>query len=453
MDLGNILLIHSNLTCHFNLTCLVMTNNKKCLIITRLILTISLILYIIINFIIINNNNNNKINLYDNNIITNNDYQNECYLTLNKSETRFDLSGNIKFHRKELKPNCRKNFTNIVVAFGSYCNQLTLYWFHRCLYSILFISTKPPKYIFISINNLKSSFCTNHNNNKTLYQLFIEFIQTYFNGKVQIFLYFHNDQLHDSQQRNFLTLKINEYFNFNTNGKKESISIHKQYFDNIIVSFFDSDDIIHPQKYEIIDYLYSHKEINGTILHQFYKRLCRGSNFILSKYENITNEMIINRKYEQIKLNNFLTNIVNINNNNNNRYNIMLKYHVKEIINLINRLTFPKFIIKLNDIYSLNRMLIMSDDNDINMSDINEFGKLQQRYAFNKNPFANGWPITTLNILLNTLYDDKLKIGYDLKFNLETIIKQKYYLYLLNIPLGIYCVGNISHKLLNPISS
>merc|ERR1712228_1169577 len=119
---------------------------------------------------------------------------------------------------------------------------------HRLLYSQIYIQTKVPKYIFISINNFNGSNCTGYNKLHSLYNAFISYILRSYD------------------------IKIKKYFSNSTHLKQKE-EILKTYKD-MIVSFMDGDDITHPQKFEILDHLYSVKQINGTVLHRLYRRDC-----------------------------------------------------------------------------------------------------------------------------------------------------------------------------------
>eukprot|EP01084_Bolivina_argentea_P152476 265984_1 len=87
---------------------------------------------------------------------------------------------------------CQKDLVHIIFTFFSYCNHLSLYWFHRILYSATFLSTKIPKYIFILIHNINGKECISYNNNKKLYTSLISYLTKYFH--INIIIYF-NDTL------------------------------------------------------------------------------------------------------------------------------------------------------------------------------------------------------------------------------------------------------------------
>eukprot|EP01084_Bolivina_argentea_P252753 424340_1 len=87
--------------------------------------------------------------------ITNESYNQSCSLLFKNNES---ITNDILF--------CKKEYVDIISVFFSYCNELTLYWFHRLLYSQTFLSTKITRYIFILIHNLNGKECILYNQNK-----------------------------------------------------------------------------------------------------------------------------------------------------------------------------------------------------------------------------------------------------------------------------------------------
>ena len=108
------------------------------------------------------------------------------------------------------------------------------------------------------------------------YHKFIEFIHNYFDNNVMINIYFEKNQCFLERSRNYLANKIN--FIENPLNQKLQNNILNQYHNEIVVSFFDSDDITHPQKYEIMDKIFSKQHINGSILHQLSFLNCKETN-------------------------------------------------------------------------------------------------------------------------------------------------------------------------------
>merc|ERR1712176_1509649 len=90
--------------------------------------------------------------------------------------------------------------------------------------------------------------------------------------------------------------QIDKYFSAPTHQQEKQEIVNKYGGDNIIISFIDGDDITHPQKFEILDYLYAHKQINGTILHRLYRRDCHG---IPNKMETALDAYIDSQAHEQ----------------------------------------------------------------------------------------------------------------------------------------------------------
>ena len=81
-------------------------------------------------------------------------------------------------------------------------------------------------------------------------------------------------------QRNLLA---NNIYQFLQNPKNKHIKngFLNQYHNNIIISYFDIDDIIHPQRFQILDHLYSKIQINGSIIHQSdHIHYCKKSNYL-----------------------------------------------------------------------------------------------------------------------------------------------------------------------------
>ncbi len=303
---------------------------------------------------------------------------------------------------------CKKEFTDVISVIGFYCNELLLYWFHRNLYSLLFLSRTIPKYIFISINNMNGEECIYYNQNKNLYYQFISYITKYFNGNTQIFIYFIDKLISDSAQRNFLIGKINDFS-----------SLIKTYNDNIIIHIFDGDDIHHPQKFEIIDYFYSNQnnlKINGTMIFSYIREQCRFWN-------NKTDQIL----YHKLKYKNFNGDFV-------------LQYFNKYYIN--------KFQYILPKLYkNLKLIKVTSDTLPLIGGDIKDY----QRWYRYQDSWAhallgNGWPILTLNSVLTNPYNETLAVGQDINFNLRTI-HSNYDYYICKLELGIYCQGAWQIKL------
>ena len=367
--------------------------------------------------------------LYDN-INENNNYESLMELKLNGSNKyNFIINGD---NDKSLI------FTNIISAFGSYCNEFSLYWFYRLLYSQIFLSTTKPKYIFIFIHNLGNlSVCNGYNNNILLYKYFIKYIEIYYKNKIKIFIYFDDKLYSASYSRNFLSNKIYKFI-YNDN-KYNNLSING----NIIISFFDADDIPHPQKYEILDYIYSNININGTILHAYRTRYCRKISI------NILND------YNQ-----FIYNILNINDNDNNNiiYNKINKFHNKMLIKW-NQTIYSIFSnIKLNINYYNNNIRLHKvnfddddDDDNLNLPILERFAIIGINETYKSIDWtgccANGWPITTLSALIKNPYKTYLSTGEDHQFQHDTI-NSNFKVYRLPTPfiLGIYCLGDLKFK-------
>ena len=69
--------------------------------------------------------------------------------------------------------------------------------------------------------------------------------------------------------RNHLSNTVDEYFTNHPNERKNTIING-----NLILSYFDFDDMIHPEKFQIIDYIYSNiPNMNGTILHGYHRKI------------------------------------------------------------------------------------------------------------------------------------------------------------------------------------
>ena len=338
-----------------------------------------------------------------------------------------------KINKKDEKDSYR--FTNIISAFGSYCNELSLYWFQRLLYTQTFLSSVKPKYIFIFVHNFGNfSICTGYNKDILLYKLFTKYIERYFKNKIKIFIYF-DDKLHSaSYSRNFLSNKINDVFNNNNNN----YSISKP----IVVSFIDADDIPHPNKYEILDYIYSNMNINGTIIHQYRCRPCRQvSDIILDENNKFFKQEIYNIINDNKEILIMKPDII---------YNKMNSFHNKQIIKW--NKTINNIFKNINNFKNLNYNYFYKF-NTSNYANVNPSSPYKMGIAYINNLSlindeaccANGWPTTTLSALMTNPFHLELSSGEDHTFHNET--KQSgFKIYNLYNILGIYCQGKLKFK-------
>lgn len=342
-----------------------------------------------------------------------------------------DITNLAIMDKQPLIINDNKQYTNIISVIGTYCNELTLFWFHRILYSQTLISVKIPKYIFIIIHNLNGTECVKYNRDITIYNTFISYLMYKYNPNLKVFIEFKQRVFGASLMRNYLSLMVNEYFT-NHPTEKQNILIHG----NLILSYFDFDDMIHPQKFDIIDNIYRNinPNMNGTLLHGYYQKDCRNykdqkqmTQFeeYFDKISNIGNEIVI--KNIILYLDEF----------HYKQCQIMLEWfkfdHIKYSHNLIEK----KRIFKISK-------------KEINHLNINDepvlFWKVERKINHYSFKTANGWPIITLkSIQINPMRVNIIN-GEDQIFHIETI-NNGFDLYLVKYDLGVYCQGNITHKL------
>eukprot|EP01084_Bolivina_argentea_P254823 428478_1 len=310
---------------------------------------------------------------------------------------------------------CQQPYTDIISVFGGYCNNLTLFRFYRLLLLQTFLSTTVPKYIFILVHNMaNSTMCYGHDKNKELYYAFISFVQSHFK-EINIFIEFKPNLMNNGQTRNYLIQMI---VNRNIDNNHELA----QKFKNIIVSFIDNDDLSHPQKFEMLDLLYSNTFINGTILVKYISKVCRD-------YNNLSQQLEYKHFFDKLSL--YLTN-----------YNI----NTKTIENIDN------FFYNFSVIYQSNYLL-----NDISFRFYRNLNKIQlsswSKRKFQKThtyllprpygQYSNGWPTTTLfNTVTNKYYHGTaLTTDEDATFNYDTL-NTGFDFYLCPLRLGVYCQGN-----------
>ena len=357
---------------------------------------------------------------------------------INKNTSLTMMQSQITIHRKE-----NKSYCHLISAFTTHCNQYALFWFHRTLYFQLFLSSKIPKYFFILINNMENEKCTGYNAIEQIYYNFIDFIHEYFENNINVNIYFSNNSMYPGQSRNFIANKINEYIE-NPQNKIIKNDILNEYHNEIVISFFDSDDITVPQKYEIIDHLYSKQHINGSILHRLIYLNCKESNyyfyFELSQYSRKKFRELAIR--EQSKFNKYFKNISKSENNNNNNKQLIKQFHVKQIEKLLKLYKFKEIDIKNVTIIGVTKNILFKKLNKTKIRPL-DFGDFQVHYGsmnedISLKDYGNGWNTVTLNRILSKGYNKKVSLGEDIKFNLDTVIMNFDY-YLLPYQLGYYC--------------
>ena len=147
---------------------------------------------------------------------------------------------------------------NVYLIVPLNCNRNTMYHLQRLLCMHLFLSTMIPKGIYISISGINSSSCVF--NDIQMYSNLFDRIQGLFNGKnVDIKYYLHNISMNPSENKNYLINKIS----------KDNQNIKHN---NIIISNFDSDDITHPKRIQVINHIYNNiipNNYNVSILHRY----------------------------------------------------------------------------------------------------------------------------------------------------------------------------------------
>eukprot|EP01084_Bolivina_argentea_P132822 234393_1 len=311
---------------------------------------------------------------------------------------------------------CEKDFVDIIFTFYSYCNDLSLYWFHRVLYSTTFLSTKIPKYIFILIHNINGKECTLYNKDKRLYRWLISYLTKYFN--VNIIIYFNDTLLSSANSRNFLAFEIKKFISsqMDASGKHKILN---RYGGNIIVSYLDGDDVIHPKRFEQLDQLYANNKINGTVLTGFSFHDCR----MYGKFEQNHYEYY----FKMFKnLDNYLYNV--------NR----TQFHIYQSKYLLRQFAFENYDFDLKTVKVTQEMMNFT-------TDFHHLWAYQCKYSRGCCP-SNGWPTIVLESLTETNKYKNFAAVEDLMFNFDTL-NYGYDLHLYPFRLGIYCQGNIENKL------
>lgn len=233
------------------------------------------------------------------------------------------------------------------------------------------------------------------------------------------------------QVRNFLGQKINKYFSNSTHLKQKE-EILKTYKD-IIVSFMDGDDITHPQKFEILDHLYSVKQINGTVLHRLYRRDCH---IITHKMKHALNSYVDKMLQNQRKA----AHVEYINEDlMTNALVFYLKIDNNKLMNEILSTSLTRDVLITNFSYpGLNQTNMPNHWQDFHMAQHNwgsHYGEIKWK---DQCGYANGWPTTTLQNILSNPYDEHMTEGEDINFNFKTALLGFDY-YPLSMPLAVYC--------------
>ena len=350
----------------------------------------------------------------------------------------------------------------IVSALGFHCSNLTLFWFHRALYTQLFLSTKTPRTVFVSINNFNSTDCAvaGLNRHKPLYRAFVDFVDRYFDGEVKIHLFLSDAAMGASEQRNFLARRISEHIEDSVTERRR---IEDRYHGEVVVSMFDGDDLTHPQKFEIMDYLYRRRHINGSVLHKYYLTTCKFSNARIQIAKGGKAPSVDAQQKPEFSFgDDFFTTIAE------RTYAEMERFHVREAHKLLSAYPFGWHRVVAadgdGDSNSVSVMSVLSTvlthqvlmDNysypahALNVENAwrggfavgaKPFGTINNEYRDARAPqgfYANGWPTTTLRTLMANPYDTEMKVAEDINFNLRTVLLDFDY-YLFPRRLGYYC--------------
>ena len=379
-----------------------------------------------------NHTNCNTVKCIHNTFITNNHYDGiPCSMPTNITNNSY----------KSIK--CKKDYSNIISVFGTYCNELSIFWFHRLLYAMTISSTKVSRYIFIFVHNLNGTECINHNKNAKLYRIFVDYLTLYFDENVHILLFLENELFSSSETRNYLTQKISNFFNLSTDKNDTIRNIQKvrnrfkEFNGEIIVSFIDGDDIPHPLRIEYLDHLYRNRRINGSVLHAFSHVYCRNYYQGWKQNINITNHSLLFNAY----FNNLssLYHDVNIFDTESTLkiYKYMQEFHSNQAAFMLEK-------------YPWNLKMLDAGDNIIrfskqNISDIKRPVLWSRAWNIAGVKLAHGWPTTTLNALLANPFQP-MRRGEDTQFEMKTI-NASFDVYLSRYNLGHYCIDGIKNKI------
>eukprot|EP00484_Ammonia_sp_Unknown_P003440 CAMPEP_0197077834 /NCGR_PEP_ID=MMETSP1384-20130603/212818_1 /TAXON_ID=29189 /ORGANISM="Ammonia sp." /LENGTH=285 /DNA_ID=CAMNT_0042516699 /DNA_START=290 /DNA_END=1147 /DNA_ORIENTATION=- len=277
-----------------------------------------------------------------------------------------------------------------------------------------------------------STMCNGYNAHKHLYHSFANYITTYLKGKLNIHLYF-SDEMHSAAYwRNFLAQKVNEYM-MNHPGEATQISAH--YHGQIVIQMFDADDIVHPQKLQLMDLVYSNLPINGTVLHSFEFRPCRNyfGPHTESRYQELFATML-ERTSDGID------------------YQHADRFSLAEMELLLNEIQFSAIDARwvaanLHD----STMLLPMNKQRVKTLHLLHNLRLDKLWNIVRAIAGNieahqGWPTTTCSALLATPYNSQYSKGQDQIFNIDTI-NAGYDFYVFAHKLGIYCQGDTKHKM------
>ena len=299
--------------------------------------------------------------------------------------------------------------SNIVLGIPMiYKEDVTLYYFQRSLCLHLFYSNVKPRKVFISMDNVIEM----NQELRIMKQLVME-LNKYLKG-IEIVLKLKAGNVNSD---------IPSYGENRNNIMKMFRKTCKNNHKECLITEFDYDDIPHPQRLELLDYIYKNIQDKSetSIIHKLVYQPTCVYNGSLHKMEFITS-------IKKLTFNNYINKCkAYISHLKKQEYILQNFKHISmanlNINSLINNDTEFK---RHNDCYykSNRKRCIL-------------WKSLLHKYRFQP---GNGWVTTTLN-QYNKIGGYKSIFGEDVQFNLD-LLRSGLHLYVINITLGIYC-----HKL------
>eukprot|EP01084_Bolivina_argentea_P121587 215471_1 len=318
-----------------------------------------------------------------------------------RSITTYHLHKEWDINVNEVNDMDNKIYDNeLIIGVPFHCSKPTNYWFTRLFSNILLIQS-PPRYMFIVMSNKKSKEC----NYDEFYNVIINITEK--RTGMKIFFYKRAEKYIASLNRNFIIDKINQRFNVSK---------------NLIISFTDCDDFIHPEKFKLMNKFYENHKINGTILHT--GNITFGCKTFEDKYETQRYDSLFQHLHELNE-------------------NLIEQFLINESQFILKR--WSEFFDASHMDYNMSDICTLLNTNNINPNltfvPFTEFDNYLYKYMNNmyKRFVGNGWITTTLNVF-NSNPMPNISRGEDQVFNYLTIIKH-YDFYVCKPILSVYCWG------------
>eukprot|EP01084_Bolivina_argentea_P262743 444458_1 len=212
---------------------------------------------------------------------------------------------------------------NIALIVSAKCNEQSLFYFNRTIYSHLVLSTMNPSLCLFSISGMDKCKFDTSDFNALVNTIKLE--QSKSIADTNINIYFHKHDKTTIENKNYAVSQLKSDNN-------------AEY-----ITFFDFTDIVHPQRMEILNYLINKNKQNiliEAIVHGRIQMDCQFDDIsmeYLSEKFNIETNLFSAMKHKQLKQTNFeFIDIKNVN-------GLMKKYYSFEWNTLYNALSIEIF--------------------------------------------------------------------------------------------------------------